>query len=557
MMMKDKMKRIICFALVLTFLVTVCCACGKRPVPVHSDDLHSLSGSSYEEEEPWCAHRNTKKISDKNPTCTEEGYEDRLKCKDCGAILENTGRILTACGHRYEDRQCIYCEKNEPTLILEGVFEGSAVKWQLFDDGELSVSGKGRIPDMPENENSYFFRYNKFVKSIVIYNGITEIGNNVFRNLKDVVEISIASSVYKIGDRSFDGWSLKTLNLSSHLKSIGKNNFTENQLFFLELPWGLEHVGAGSFTSAQMITLRIPSSVKEYEVSLEGQYTNIPNIAFMGTQTQFDRLDLARYLRVDGECSMVRVHYQYTAAASELPYCTKRGQTSGDFTYAVYTDNTARITAYRGSSSEIEIPKKVGNYTVVAIDHNCFEENTNVKKITLPESCTAIYAEAFLESGLEELVIKSSVMRLAPSAFEDSRKFATLVFEGTFLDIGARAFANTKVENITLDKSMNVVRTSALAHSSIKNVNFSQFEIISDSAFGYTSLGSSINLQGVKEIGRGAFYRAGLKSVDVTGVKSIGTGAFSSNSGLSASSVTGYETVTKIEEGAFDFKFKE
>ncbi len=516
---------------------------------------HTFPSTSTSAEDEGCSHQNTQKIPSVSPTCTTEGYTDRLKCLDCGAILDTTGIIVPAYGHVYEKRKCKYCGKNEPSLLVEGSFENSDVRWQIFDDGELSVFGSGAIPDMPDDQNSLFYLYNKFIKSIVIYDGIKEIGNNVFRNLKDVTEISISSSVEKIGDRSFDGWSLKTLYLSNRVRSIGKNNFTYNQIFFVELPGSLEHVGAGSFTSEQTITLRIPASVKEYEILEPGQYSNIGNIAFMGTKSQFDRLDLAKHLRTDGECAAVNIYYEYTDGASKLPYCTKRNQTSGDFVYCIYTDNTARITSYKGKDSEIVIPEKVGSYKVVAIDHNCFEENTTVKKVTLPESCATIYAEAFLKSELEELIINAPTMTLSTAVFEDAKKFDTLVFNGTFLDVGARAFANTKVQNIALDPSVTTVRSSAFAHSSIKNVNFSNIEIIADSAFGYTNISASLDLRGVKEIGRGAFYNAGIKYLDITGVRYIAKGAFSSNGSLSSSSVNGIETVQNVEDGAFDFKF--
>lgn len=551
--MNRNAKTIILLVLSLSLLLLAACTKRTGTTPSVSQNPTNSLVSPTEIEE-GCAHKHTKKVSSVSPTCTTEGYTDRLKCTDCGAVLDTTGRILPAYGHVYEGRKCKYCDKNEPSLIIEGNFAGSAVKWQIFDDGELAISGVGAIPDMPDNENSFFYKYNKHITSIVIYDGVTEIGNNVFRNLKDVTVISVASSVVKIGDHSFDGWSLKTLNLSMRVKSIGKSNFTGNQIFFVELPGSLEHVGAGSFTSAQTVTLRIPSSVKEYEVLDPGQYSNINNIAFMGTKSQFDRLALAKHLRSDGDCSAVNILYEYTDKASSLPYCTKRNQKSGDFTYCIYTDNTARITAYKGTDSEIVIPEKVGSYKVVAIDHNCFEENTTVKKVTLPESCTKIYAEAFLKSGLEELVIQGNTMTLAAAAFEDAKSFATLTFDGVFLDVGARAFANTKVENIPLSPSMTVARVSSFAHSSIKNVDFSQFEIIADSAFGYTNITDTLNLSGVKEIGRGAFYRAGIKYVDVTGVGSIAQGAFSSNSSLTLYSVNGLDTVKTIEDGAFDFK---
>ena len=68
-----------------------------------------------------------------------------------------------------------------------------------------------------------------------------------------------------IGDHAFDGWSVKTLELSYGLIRVGKDNFMDNQLFFLELPSSIRTVGAGSFSSQQRFNLRIPESVTTYE----------------------------------------------------------------------------------------------------------------------------------------------------------------------------------------------------------------------------------------------------------------------------------------------------
>ena len=190
---------------------------GGSPSPVSETANRTASPEETESETPeeqdpdLCSHENTKKIGDLEPTCTVEGYKNRLECVDCGAVLDQTGEILPALGHKFEGRKCRYCGKNEPSLMFEGVFEGSEVTYRMYDDGELALSGRGPTPSMSENENGFFFRYSRFVKSIVVYSGVTSIGDSLLRGLKDVTEISISSSVKRIGDRAFDGWSLKTL----------------------------------------------------------------------------------------------------------------------------------------------------------------------------------------------------------------------------------------------------------------------------------------------------------------------------------------------------------
>lgn len=552
---------ILCILLTVIFLCSSCTSPAVPSVSTPTSPDHppvsSADESPSESDHPpvthWCAHQHTKKIKDLPAECTVDGYADRLQCADCGEILDYTGRILPATGHSYQNRKCANCAKNQPSLVIEGDFENSTVHWAIYDDGEMSVTGKGAIPDFPDEGSSYFFKYNKYIQSIVVYDGITAIGNNVFRGLRDTLTVSISSSVKTIGNHSFEGWSLKTLNLPMRLEQIGENNFTGNQIFFLELPGTLRQVGKGSFTSAQMVTLRVPASVERYEV-YEGQYSNFGNVAFVGSLEQVKELDLYKDLVRSGKCSMVNLHFQFTEKASTLPYCIKRGQKIADLTYIVFSDDTVHISKYNGSEDEVTIPGRIGSYTVTGIEHNCFE-NSTVKKVTLPESCTEIYMEAFLDSSLETLVVNAKTLKVGESAFDGCKSFATLIFSGTFKEVGAAAFAYTLVTNISLDPEMKIARSSAFAHSAIENVNFSQFEIIADSAFGRTKMPRTLDLSGTKEIGMGAFYQCGVENVNVTNVGIIRLGAFSSNSSLKASGVIGIETVGTVEDGAFDFKF--
>ncbi|MBQ9468196.1 MAG: leucine-rich repeat protein [Clostridia bacterium] len=564
--------------LILTALLTVCASCRNTVLPVSpssetekSTETDTPTTPATTDDRPtghtetppddpdgsavnWCAHENVSAASDKKATCTTDGYKNRKKCRDCGAELDDTGTAIPAYGHEYKNLKCIHCGKNKPSLAASGQFENTGVLWQLFDDGELAVSGNGAIPSFPEFENGYFFPFNKAVKSIVVYSGVTVIGDNVFRGLKDVTTVSIAASVRKIGDHAFDGWSLKTLELPYGPVEIGRDNFMDNEMFFIELPSSVRSVGAGSFSSKQLVTLRIPASVRTYD-AYENQYSNLRTVAFMGDEASAKKLALYDHLTRDGECATVFLRFKYTGKASALPYCSKRGRTDGDFTYAVFTDDTALVTAYKGASANVEIPEKLGSYPVFGIEHECFKNNKTIRSVTLPSTLNVIYYKAFVDSSVEELTVKGDKLRVGANAFSGCSSLRTLNFGGTFLDIGAGAFSGTYVDNIRPDPEMKIARISAFANAHADKVDFSQFEIICDSAFARSTVPESIDLSGVSEIGFGAFYSAGLRSVNVTNVKKIERSAFKSNSYLTTETVTGLDTVKELDEHAFDFRY--
>lgn len=55
-----------------------------------------------------CEHTNISEGQKKDPTCDEDGFEDRVICEDCGEIIE-PGKIIPSKGHKYKDDVCTVC----------------------------------------------------------------------------------------------------------------------------------------------------------------------------------------------------------------------------------------------------------------------------------------------------------------------------------------------------------------------------------------------------------------------------------------------------------------
>ena len=60
-----------------------------------------------------CDHSHTTGDQKKDPTCTEDGYEGRVFCEDCGEIVE-PGKIIPSEGHEYDENGiCTICHDVE------------------------------------------------------------------------------------------------------------------------------------------------------------------------------------------------------------------------------------------------------------------------------------------------------------------------------------------------------------------------------------------------------------------------------------------------------------
>ena len=97
---------------------------------------------------------------------------------------------------------------------------------------------------------------------------------------------------------------------------------------------------------------------------------------------------------------------------------TASALTSGDFEYNVIYDDTAEITGYTGSATDVTIPSVIDGYTVTSIGGGAFSNCSSLTSVTIPNSVTRIYNCAFEEcSSLTSVTIPDSVTSIGDSAF--------------------------------------------------------------------------------------------------------------------------------------------
>lgn len=69
-------------------------------------------------------------------------------------------------------------------------------------------------------------------------------------------------------------------------------------------------------------------------------------------------------------------------------------QVDKNYIYSVDDNNDATLILYRGTSTNVKVPSFIGEhdeYRVKYIECTCFNYNTNVRSVTIPEGVVAIY----------------------------------------------------------------------------------------------------------------------------------------------------------------------
>ena len=162
-----------------------------------------------------------------------------------------------------------------------------------------------------------------------------------------------------------------------------------------------------------------------------------------------------------------------TAFAADTPSSTEQEISVGDYKYA-YTVNaggsTATITEFRGPVDpkntgpyDIEIPEKLGNYTVTVLGEDSFStddfdsplydiHHTKIQSVTIPQCVTSIGEAAFAQCrALQSLTIDDAATSIGDWAFNECLKLTTLSLGEKITKIGDYAFRSCyKLETITL-----------------------------------------------------------------------------------------------------------
>ena len=159
------------------------------------------------------------------PTCTEGGYSV-YTCVACGDsyVADET----EALGHSYEDGSCVNCGEADPNFV-EVIATGWSgyTTWVLTSDGVLTFTPSGEKLENGETNLKNYWKVNGIltlpwgeyadqIVKVVIEDGIHDIGQMAFYELKNLTEVRLGKDVTEIRNYAFKNCSaLVSINLEN------------------------------------------------------------------------------------------------------------------------------------------------------------------------------------------------------------------------------------------------------------------------------------------------------------------------------------------------------
>ena len=334
---------------------------------------------------------------------------------------------------------------------------GTDVRWELTDDGVLTVSGTGSMANYTTNAKVPWAGYASQITRLVIGDGITFIGNRTFAGLSNLTDVTIPNSVTSIGEAAFSTCSaLEHIDLPENLTSIGRYAFNYcTKLISITLPEGLTSISEGTFYACRKLeSVTIPDSV-----------TTMGNYAFYQCDSM-THVSIGSGLTTMGKNAFEVCDSLTSVIIHNAPVSI--GNYAFTWCEALETvDLGSKVTAigigafhYCSSLTGIVIPD-----TVTVIPDNAFYNCSALRTVDIGNGVTEIGKEAFnLCKSLTELTVPDSVVTIGDTAFGSCSAMTSLTLGDGVTSIGTRAFAScSKLASVDIGRSLSTIGTQAFS----------------------------------------------------------------------------------------------
>ena len=295
--------------------------------------------------------------------------------------------------------------------------------------GKVTIFGSGDTYDYSLSP----FDGNQSVRSVIIGEGVTSIGKNLFY-WTTIRDVTLPSTIKKIGDYAFKLSYIDSINLPEGLETIGVEAFNAcTSLESITIPKSVKTIGRDAFYCCSELTGITVDADNE-------NYACVDGVLFNKAKTE-----LICY-------SKGKNNESYAIPAGVKTIANKAFSTNRSLKSVTMTDDVTTIgeSAFEYCSYLTSI--KLSNQ-LTAIPEKAFY-NCGLLSITIPEGVKTIGGEAFWNcNALKSIVLPSTLTQVNSSAFQKAKALKDVYYIGTAESWEANVYIssnNTALESATM-----------------------------------------------------------------------------------------------------------
>lgn len=277
-------------------------------------------------------------------------------------------------------------QSENDTYIDGGTIDGTEITWAYTEDTEgnrtLTISGEGGIPDFSSASATPWYNYifGERDFTVVVEEGITEIGNNAFNN-SYAVSYQLSDTITRIGTSAFAyNRQLTSIDIPGSVTAIEGSAFAgSSALADMTLHEGLKTVGINAFNFTVIRELNLPASLQSVNSGF-GQMRSLQTVT-------------------------VAEGSQYMTVEDNVLFQKTEDDTWGLLVYPA---------CCQGSS--YEVPEEIDGVQVTEIMRG-FSGTQYVRTLTIPDTVGSIYGYSFQNSSVTQVIVESTALTNSNYAF--------------------------------------------------------------------------------------------------------------------------------------------
>ena len=326
--------------------------------------------------------------------------------------------------------------------------DGSNLAWTLDSEGVLTISGSGDMHGYGSSDAPWYGSRSR-VKSAVIAEGVTSIGESAFENCRSLTSVTIPNSVTSIGWSAFFYCkSLTSVTIPDSVTSVGAYAFLGcTSLTSVTIPNSVTSIGGCAFDECWSLTsVTIPDSVTSIGDSAFASCTSLTSVTIPDSVTSIGGGAFAWCTSLTG-IWVTEGNSHYSSDASGVLFSkdkTTLVQCPGTLAACMIPDSVTSIVGYAfagcTSLTNVTIPD-----SVTSIGSHAFSYCKSLTSVTIPDSVTSIGGSAFGNcTSLTSVTIPDSVTSIGDWAFSHCTSLTSVTIPDSVTSINWYAFYNCK-----------------------------------------------------------------------------------------------------------------